>query len=352
MIKFNICLLSFFCFTMVNLALAETHTPLTLDLDKAPIKESSFTQSLTPGKFILPAKDGWWNWGMAPIYDEHGKLHIFNSAIPYKGEHGMGYWKSKSIINHYIADTIKGPFTQVKTLFSSDERTYHNPQISKVGDTYVLVFLWRAIEKGSKQSIGMATAKSLNGPWIENSNNPIIRPTPNTHNAAHASNPTFVVDGNGKYRIYYKSMSKGSKYREISVAIADKINGPYIEHPKNPLISFKSIERDIEDPYAFFYNNTYYMLVEDRMNVAGALTGDLSPVKGGGYRPGLLFESKDGINWQRPQFSYKTDEQYFDVKLSRSERPHILWKDGKPEYLFLANHGSREAGYYLKINHW
>ena len=49
---------------------------------------------------------------------------------------------------------------------------------------------------------------------------------------------------------------------------------------------------------------------------------------------------------------YNTNSHYFDEELSRTERPHILWKDGKPEYLFLANHGSQEAGFYLKINNW
>ena len=46
-----------------------------------PIEESTFCKSLIPGKYILPAKDGWWNWGMAPIYDEMGTLHIFNSSL-------------------------------------------------------------------------------------------------------------------------------------------------------------------------------------------------------------------------------------------------------------------------------
>jgi hypothetical protein len=314
---------------------------------------SSFCKSLIPGKFILPAKDGWWNWGMAPIYDEEGRLHIFNSSIPYIGEHGMGYWQSKSIINHYMADSVEGPFELIGTAFSSDEATYHNPQISKVGDTYVLVFLWKSTEAESLQSIGIATAKSLNGPWTENPDNPIIKPIPGTPNAAHASNPTFLVDGEGKFRIYYKSMSKGSKFREISMAIADQIDGPYVDCSDNPLISFKDLNRDIEDPYAFFYKDTYYLIVEDRMDIAGALNGDAAPqTKLGGFRPGLLFTSKDGIHWNRPELSYNTDAHYFGTELSRSERPHILWKDGKPEYLFLANHGSHEAGYYLKIEGW
>ena len=323
------------------------------DEHSQPIKQSTFGKSLVAGKFILPAKDGWWNWGMAPIYDDAGRLHIFNSSIPFKGEKGMGYWQSKSIINHYVADSVEGPYESLGTVFASDQRTYHNLQISQVGDTYVLVFLWKSVEKGSLQSIGMATAKSLNGPWTENKNNPIIRPTEGTANSAHASNPSFLVDRDGKFRIYYKSMSKGSKFREISVAIADNLEGPYVDSPANPLISYKEMKRDIEDPYAFFYNEKYYLIVEDRMDVASALGGNPSNnAKPGGNRPGLIYSSTDGIDWGRPEYSYNTDAHYFGKELSRSERPHILWKDGQPEYLFLANHGSREAGFYLKIDGW
>lgn len=318
-----------------------------------PVVESAFAKSLVPGNFILPPKDGWWNWGMAPIYDDQGRLHIFNSAIPFKGEKGMGNWQSKSIINHYVADSIEGPYKLVGTPFTSDQRTYHNPQINKVGDTYVLVFLMKSTEKGSKQSIGMATTKSIEGPWVENPNNPIVRPTAGTPNADHASNPTFLVDRDGKFRIYYKSMSAKSKFREISVAIADKLEGPYVDSPANPLISYKESERDIEDPYAFFYRDTYYMILEDRMDIAALLSGNPSDnPKLGGNRPGLLYKSKDGIKWERPQLSYNTVEHYFGKELSRSERPHILWKDGKPEYLFLANHDHSHAGFYLKIENW
>jgi hypothetical protein len=231
---------------------------------------SSFCQSLVPGTFILPAREGWWNWGMAPIYDEEGKLHIFNSSIPYMGKKGMGYWQSKSIINQYVADSVQGPYTFVGTVFSSEEATYHNPQISKVGDTYVLVFLWKKAAEGALQSIGIATAKSLYGPWTESPLNPVIKPSgiPGCPKATHASNPTFLVDRDGKYRIYYKSISdRKPEYRTISLAVADHIEGPYTDHPANPLISYEELGLDIEDPYAFFYNDTYYMIVEDRMAV-------------------------------------------------------------------------------------
>jgi hypothetical protein len=346
---------SFICAVAMGLSLSVAMSARASGTTGPAIEESSFCKSLVPGNYLLPAKEGWWNWGMAPIYDEAGKLHIFNSSIPYLGSKGMGYWQTKSIINHYVADSVEGPFELVDTVFSSESATYHNPQVSKVGETYVLVFLLKSTAPGSLQSIGMATAKSLYGPWTENPNNPIIKPVAGTSNAAHASNPSFLVDRDGKFRIYYKSMSEGSRFREISLAVADEIEGPYVDYADNPVISFKEIERDIEDPYAFFYQDRYYMILEDRMDVAGALSGGagtLKQIKLGGFRPGLLFESNDGIHWDRPELGYDTDAAYFGVELSRSERPHILWKSGKPEYLFLANHGSEDAGFYLKINDW
>jgi hypothetical protein len=167
-----------------------------------------------------------------------------------------------------------------------------------------------------------------------------------------------VVDKDGKYRIYYKSMTDKylpKKYREISLAVSDNIEGPYVDYPDNPLISYADHGVDIEDPYAFYYKGMYYMIVEDRMGGRNFLEGN--PIKGkreyGGMRPGLLYKSKDGIKWERPELAYPTNNMVFNEPLSRTERPHILWKNGRPEYIFLANHlDKKEAGFYMKINDW
>ena len=320
------------------------------------IKESSFSKSLIPGKFILEAEKGWWNWCMAPIYDEQGKLHVFMSSIP-----DSASWTTASKIVHFIADSPEGPYQFVDTTFSSKSASYHNPQISKVGDTYVLVYLLRDNSKPSnRQEIGIATTKSLYDPWVESPYNPIIRAIGKMGDAnlIHASNPTFLVDADGKYRIYFKSMTdkyKPKTFREISLAISDNIEGPYENFSENPLISYADLEIDIEDPYAFYYKGMYYMIVEDRMGVKNALEGNPIPkdkIKPGGNRPGLIYQSKDGINWGRPETGYNTNSYYFNQELSRSERPHILWKHGNPECLFLANHGSNEAGFFLRIKGW
>lgn len=322
------------------------------------IEESAFSKSLKPIDFILPSEEGEWTWGMAPIYDEDGKLHIFNSIIQKKGS-----WIKNSRIVHWVADQPEGPYTMLGDVFVSEDASYHNPQISKVGDTYVMVFLYNFYkdENGSKQEVGIATASSLEGPWTENPLNPIIPASGKMYgaNINHASNPTFVVTPEGKYRIYYKSMTdkyKGKGIREISFVESDSLDGPYVNYENNPVISYAETMQDIEDPYAFYYNGYYYMIVEDRRDIKAMLEGNLKPaeeIKSGGYRPGLIYKSKDGIDWGIPEVGYQTNEIYFGHKLARSERPHILWKDGKPDYLFLACHDDDStAGYFLKIDGW
>jgi len=325
----------------------------------AAIETSDFVKAQEPGKYILEANEGEWTWCMAPIYDENGKLHIFNSVIPNDGS-----WIKHSKVVHWTADSIEGPFTRHGDVFVSDEASYHNPQISKVDDTYVMVFLLNRYSdaNGSKQEVGIATAKSLNGPWTESPHNPIIAAAGemNGHKIIHASNPTFVKAPDGKYRIYFKSMTderpmrKG--FREISLAVSDNIEGPYVNYEANPLISYAEHGVDIEDPYVFRYNEKYYMIMEDRRGVKDLLEGNPIPqdeIKNGGYRPGLLYVSEDGLDWGIPKVGYLTNELYFGDELARSERPGILWKDGKPEYLVLSCHDDKpSAGYYVKINNW
>lgn len=322
------------------------------------VKESSFCKAQVPGAFVLRADEGNWNWGMAPIYDDDGKLHVFNSIIPKDGS-----WIKHSRIGHYTADRPEGPYAYVGDVFSCETASYHNPQVSRVGDTYVLVFLLnRHQQNGSKQEVGLATAKSLNGPWKESPLNPVIPASGKMGgaNIVHASNPTFVAAPDGTFRIYYKSMTDKHPvkqgFREISMAVSDRIEGPYVNYEGNPVLSYMDRKVDIEDPYAFYYKGMYYMIVEDRQGVREMLEGSPIPaekLKKGGYRPGLIYRSKDGIDWGLPEIGYRTNADYFGRELARSERPSILWKDGKPEYLFLACHDDDPtAGYFVKIESW
>ena len=101
------------------------------------------------------------------------------------------------------------------------------------------------------------------------------------------------------------------------------------------------------------------MIVEDRMDVASAITTGKPPVNPilGGVRPGLIYESNDGIQWEQPEIGYRRNTFYFGGKVNRMERPHILWKDERPDYIFFALSGPgitirTGCGAVLKIGDW
>ena len=322
------------------------------------LKVSSFCESLEPVHRILE-DPGWTNWDMAPIYDESGNVHLFVGRWPRDGD-----WLVNAQIVHAVADKAEGPFVVLDTVFQNDTITYYNPQINLVDGLYVMVYAYkeRSLPRMNQQ-VGLATSSSLEGPWEPSPHNPVLFPSgiPGTFDCMHASNPSFHKDTDGKFRIYYKSASDqpGAPFiRTISLAISNNIEGPYIPHPDNPLISYAEYGLDVEDPYNFFYKGKYYMILEDRMDVASTYTdtpADPDTVRPGGWRPGLIYESEDGVHWEDPEIGHMTNAFYFNEPLKRIERPHILWKDGEPEYLYMSLAGGKydlASGAILKINNW
>ena len=321
------------------------------------MKVSSFCESLEPVQRILEDPD-WTNWDMAPIYDEEGRIHLYVGRWPRDGN-----WLKNAQIVHTVSDRPEGPYEVLDTVFINDTISYYNPQINKVGDLYVMVYAYKEQSfPNINQKVGLATSASLDGPWKPSPHNPILAPSyeSGTFDCLHASNPSFHVDKEGKFRIYYKSVSDQPEpyLRTISLAISDQIEGPYEPHPDNPLISYEKYGLDVEDPYNFIYDGKYYMILEDRMDVASTYTGipaDPDTVRPGGWRPGLIYESDDGVNWDEPEIGYRTNAFYFDEPVRRFERPHILWKEGEPEYLFMSLAGGKYGlgtGAVLKINNW
>ena len=322
---------------------------------------SEFCRSLTAGKRILLSKD-WYNWGCAPIYGEDGKVHVFVCRWPAKTK--MGGWTKAAEIAHAVADRPEGPYKVLGTVLKGGgkeawDRSVYNPNVHKIDGRYVLAFSGR---NGNVQQIGLAFADSLAGPWTKSAKNPVLRISgkPGSWNGTHASNPALVRHPDGRFLIYYKGISDAKPtMRTIGVAVADHLEGPYRDFKGNPLISYVDRGGDIEDPYAFTYKDRFYLILEDRMGVAMAdeaapATPDM-PHGASGVRPGLIYESKDGFSWDAPKLGYLTNDTYFDEPRERFERPQILWKDGKPEYLFLALKGGKHktsSGAVLKIGDW
>ncbi|WP_440876025.1 glycoside hydrolase family protein [Thalassotalea sp. PLHSN55] len=324
---------------------------LTKDLAANGIVESSFSQSLQSGVRILEEKN--WNvWGISPIVGEDGKIHVFFSR--WRGTHG--HWLSHSEIAHAVADKPEGPYKVLGTVLSGrggkhwDADTIHNPTIQKVGDKYALFFIGNNLARAddfdghhaSTQRVGLALSDSLYGPFERVGEDPILDVSPNREDwdSYLTTNPALLQHPNGEYWLYYKAWDKyNDDMRKMGVAISKDIKGPYKKHPKNPLVSFANIKKQVEDAYVYYADNKYHMVMRDM--------GVIHP------HVGLMLDSTDGINWSSPMLGYKTNTHYTDEKkIQRMERPQVLMKDGKPDYLFMALMGGEyntSSGVVLKV---
>jgi len=322
------------------------------EIDSSPCLVSDFCESLVPLNRILEL-EGWHVWGTSPILDESGKVHVFFSR--WRG--GFDDWLIQSEIAHAVADKPEGPYKVIGTVLKGrggdfwDANTIHNPTIHKVGAQYVLFYIGNNLSistrnnahHASTQRIGMAVSDNLYGPWKRISDQkPILEvSTDSTHWDSYlTTNPAFLQHKNGQYWLYYKSWDKNNDgLRKMGLAIAEKLEGPYIPIRENPIVSFSSIKKQVEDAYVFYYKNKYYMLMRDM--------GVIHP------HVGIMMESDDGINWSTPKLGYRNSAFYFGGGVERFERPQILVQNGKPTHLFLALKGGKydtSSAVVLKID--
>jgi hypothetical protein len=304
--------------------------------------------TLRPIGRSLTLKD-YYIWCSSPIWDDDGKVHLFYSR--WKKEKGMSGWIRGSEIAHAVADHPDAPFIDLGVVLCPregcwDSTTCHNPLIQKVGDIYYLFYMGNSNGKTDTKRIGIATSKSLDGPW-ERPDNPALMPgTEGAWDDHCTTNPAFVEGHDGKYWLFYKSWNT-AEYQSASGAVrgnrkyglakADHPLGPYTKVSDNPVIDFSRRPNNAQLEDAFVWNEagTYYMIARDM----------------GFYNHeyGLLLSSTDGILWSEPQISYLDMKNYMQEndppahlkRFGRLERPMLLLdKDtGIPRYLFGATQG-------------
>ncbi|NWK55023.1 hypothetical protein HW115_05345 [Verrucomicrobiaceae bacterium N1E253] len=329
---------------------------LTLTLGTAHADDSSFADHLE-WVGVAVQQNGYHVWGSSPIIGEDGKTHLFCARWPISSKFDPG-WRDTSEIAHYTADSPEGPFTFSDLAIKGtgkatwDKRGYHNPVIKKVGERYVLLFIANdgSNPHPASQRIGMATSKSLNGPWKKvGKDGMILAPStdPNhwTHKARNGvNNPAFIAHPDGKFYLFYKSNKS-----KMGLAIADKLEGPYLHNPK-PVTDNKV---GIEDGYAFLMDGKVRLLTTDNHGILR---------KGGG----ILWTSDDGQTFNQKEKGFHLPRHYWPADFQYSpkryygpaepkfERPQVLVIDGKPAYVYLPS-GSSFIGsdgtcsYVLKV---
>ncbi|MEM1011727.1 MAG: glycoside hydrolase family protein [Planctomycetota bacterium] len=353
---------------------------------------SEFCRSLEPVGRIL--EDPEYNvWGCSPIYDDDGRVHVFFAR--WKNVYHHEGWVTACEVGHAVSrepDRPGGPYDVLKPALvpagnpeseggqgnddAWDADSIHNPTVHRVGDQFVLFYMGATCRPAgctrdmlvgmsrdevkpyfhrtvATKRIGMAIADSLNGPWRRVSDQPIL-----TVGADGAwddyvvSNPAFCPTPDGSFRLYYKGWNRsdndrGHSNRKYGFAEATELTGPYTKHNTNPVIDFSHLHEDMqcEDAYLWHGDGHYHAVLRDM----------------GFYNQeyGLKFKSRDGIAWGDPEVAFLDAPSYFNEAMpgldreGRFERPQLLMRDGRPEYLFCAYRGGRyntSSGVVLRVN--
>ncbi len=288
---------------------------------------------------------GWDVWGSSPVRTKDGRVHLFVARWP--GEYPFkSAWRVYSQIARYTADSPEGPFTFQEVVLKGDgqgwdAQGYHNPNIQKVDDQFVLTCIANDGKgrHGPNQRIGIWVADQVEGPWSPANGDPekpMLAPPEDPAIWCHksrvgVSNPALLRMPNGSFHLYFKAVNPANHRMSMGVAIADKIEGPYVMR-KDPITSN---DRSIEDGYAFIWRSQVCLMTTDNHGMLE---------KGGG----LLWVSKDGISFGEKPFLgfHNLREFYLKGNVPKSakkhynqyvkfERPQILMsEDGEPEYLY------------------
>ena len=286
-------------------------------------------------------------WGSSPIKDKDGNVHLFSARWP-SNKPFISAWRFNSEIAHYIAKSPKGPFKFQKTIRKNkpkgswNSNGYHNPNIRRIDNKYVLVYIANDGSKnhGPNQRIGMLISDDLNSEWSEvpNSSQPLLSPPTDEsiwcfNSGCGVNNPSIIKHPNGKYYLYFKAMSGPRPIGKVSmgVAIANKIEGPYSIQAK-PITANNKV---IEDGYAFLWGDKICLLTTDNHGI----------IEEGG---GLLWVSNDGLtfnekplpgfhhfgrNYLKGNIPENATTRY--TKNVKFERPQLLMNDkNEPEFLY------------------
>lgn len=159
--------------------------------------------------------------------------------------------------------------------------------------------------------IGIAVSDTPDGPWQRLPNNPALKNSDNKEDFdSHLVDDACLIVRDGKYWFYYKGrqLGKGPAHTQMGLAIADKLEGPYIKYENNPVIpgnhevlvwsQGKGVAAMI-GPRAPASIKHSVLYAEDGMNFTKTHKLVTGPWAGGAYRAESFTDSNQGtpIEW-------------------------------------------------------
>ena len=302
--------------------------------------------------------EGYWVWCGSVIKGDDGLYHMYASRWPKKLPFHPG-WMVASEVVHAISKTAEGPYEFKDVALPArgaaywDGRSTHNPRITKYKDTYILYYMgstnpfddvmknpdtvtlqspYATVARANKR-IGIATSKSLNGPW-QRRDTPILDTKPSTFYSFLTSNPSPLINDDGSVLLMFKARAYKSTYpfhddMSIGVAKAANFNGPYTVVGTEPIFSMKKFG-EVEDPFFWKDKNGYHMIAKDQR---GMITGK--------RHSGIYAFSNDGINWKpaKNPLAYTKEIKWSDgktIEMGQLERAFPLFQNGVMTHIFFA----------------
>ncbi len=197
------------------------------------LENGVFVQIPGPNPLLLPGPKGSWDSEVTETADaikDFGKYYMFYHAVgnDEKNYPGKGYQLGVAIADHPLGPFKKHgdkPILEAGPDGSWDSRHAACGMIIKEGlDKYTM---WYSGYKDSTWDIGLATADNILGPWKKHPDNPIMK------NFGYVG---AVVKVAGKYYMYNEHPidSTGEDYGPMSMATADRPEGPWVECEHNP----------------------------------------------------------------------------------------------------------------------
>lgn len=299
--------------------------------------------------------DGYWVWDGSIIKAEDGSFHLFASRWPRAITFHPG-WMMMSEVIRAVADRPEGPYTFQEVVLPArgaqfwDGRATHNPTIRKHGDTYLLYYMGsthpladpkpgekleltdpRCIIGRANKRIGLATAKSINGPWTR-LERPILETKPGTFYSFLTSNPSPVIHADGSVLMVFKARAyQGNVHGRMTLGLAraKHFAGPYEVVGHAPIFGPDHFG-EVEDPFVWQSDRGYEIIAKD-------MTGELVGEK----HAAIHATSRDGLTWtlSNPPKSYSRTLRWDDGRIEtmgQLERPFVYFENGKPRILFCA----------------
>ena len=309
------------------------------------------------GGFALP---DYWVWCGSPIRGDDGRYHLFASRWP--RTLSFAHWAVSSQIVRASANRPEGPYRFEETVLPPrgpgyfDGRVTHNPAIVRAGDVFLLFYMGATFDgpdptpddpaeqpsarwqqSWHNKRIGLATAKSVLGPWTR-PDRPALDVRPGAWDAVITSNPAPCVCPDGRILLLYKSTPDRHDPRDgafrgrfhLGGAMAARWDRPFQRISDAPLLRFDHPDAHVEDPFCWHDGAGFRAIMKD-------MTGAI----GGEPQAGIAAESADGRSWRLadPPQAYSRTVRWSDGRTTRPaklERPQILFEDGRPTHLFFA----------------